>query len=242
MLTQDPARATATVRPARVLRRTTQLLLVVWAALAVGQAISILLRYGLDRDTAFGIVPLLDLNQESSLGTWVAGVLLATCAVLSACGALAARGPERPWRTNWWLLSGAFLLLSMDEVSAVHDKLTPYLRAALGGTTGVLYFAWVLPALVLGLVFLLVQLRFLRHLGPTGVALAAAGCVYVVGAAGFEMAQGVLSDGEGTGSPYAIFPTIEELLEFAGVMLALRALLRHLLTAVAPRFTLTVEQ
>ena len=242
MLTDDPARAAATVRPARVLRRTTQVMLAVWVVLAVGQLIGKLIKYGLGRDTAFGIVPLLDLNQESSLGTWVSGLLLATCAVLSACGALAARGPERPWRANWWLLSGVFLLLSMDEVSAVHDKLTPYLRAALGGTTGVLYFAWVLPALVLGLVFLLLQLRFLRHLGPTGSALALAGCVYVLGAAGFEMAQGVLSDGDGTGSPYGIFPTIEELLEFAGVMLALRALLRHLLATLAPRLTVTVEQ
>ena len=242
MLMDDRAGSALAVDPARVLRRTTQVLIAVWAVLAAGQAVSILLRYGLGRDTAFGIVQLLDLNQESSLGTWVAAVLLTTCAVLSACGAITARGAERAWRSNWWLLSAAFLLLSMDEVGTVHDRLTPYLRAALGGSSGVLYFAWVLPALVLGLVFLLVQLRFLRHLGPTGRGLALAGIVYVTGAAGFEMTQGLLRDGGGAGSPYALFPTLEELMELAGAMLVVRVLLRHLLTILPSTLTVALRR
>lgn len=239
MLTRDPVTSPLQVATPSVVRRTTQLLIVVWVLLALGQLVSLLIRFGLDRDNAFGVVPLLDLNEESSLGTWVAAMLLMSCAVLSLVNGLAARDAERRWRPNWFLMAAVFLLLSVDEVGAIHDRLTPYLRAAFGGTSGVFFFAWVIPALALGLAFLLVQLRFLRHLGGFGMGLVLAGVVYVTGAAGLEMAQGVLRDNDGPGSPYDIFPTLEELLEFAGVMLAARVLLRHLLAAV-PR-TLTVS-
>lgn len=90
--------------------------------------------------------------------------------------------------------------------------------------------------LALGLVFLLYQLRFLRSLKRTGRDLCLAGLVFVVGAAGFEMAQGVLRDDNGSGSTWDVFPVCEELLESGGTMWALRILLAHLLDSL-PRTT-----
>lgn len=218
-----------TVVPEQVVRRTTKVLIGLWIVLCLGQVLSVLIRFGTGRETVLGVVPFLNLNQEAALGTWVASILLLTCSLLSAASAWVTRSTEPAWQRSWWLLSAVFLLMSLDEVATVHDRLSPALQAALG-TSGVLYFAWVIPALALGLASLVYQLRFLRHLGRTGRDLVLAGVVFVTGAAGFEMAQGVFRDDGGAGSPWDVFPTMEELLEFAGIMWALPILLSYLLT------------
>lgn len=213
--------------PRRVVDRTTQVLVALWLLLAVGALVSVVLKFGLGLDYALGVVPLLNLDGESSLGTWVATVLLLSCGLLSWAEMRLARAARSHWWRNWAVLGAVFVLMSLDEVARIHDRVSDPLQRLLG-TSGVLYYAWLVPVLVLGVAFLLYQARFLQALGRTGRQLLLAGIVFVLGAAGLEMAQGVAISSGGR-STWDVFPVLEELLEFAGVMLALRALLAHLL-------------
>lgn len=229
-----PTPARVRVGSDRVLRRACLGLLAVWVVLGLGNLTSMVLRFGLHREYALGVSPFLDLSHEQALGTWVAAVLLLTCGLLALGSGLLARRADRPWQRNWYVLAAVLVLISVDEVAAVHDHLTRPLREATGAT-GLLYFVWVVPVGLLGLAFLVYQLRFLAHLGRTGRDLVVAGVVYVTGAAGFEMAQAVLRDDGGSGSPWDLFPFVEEMLELAGTMLALRVLLAALLHALPQR-------
>jgi len=184
-------------------------------------------------------ISVLDLGTEQAVGTWVTSGLHTTCAVISATAALLARRAGSRWQRNWWLLAAAFALMSVDEVAAVHDRLLEPLRHALH-TGGVFYYAWVVPALVFGALFLVVQLRFLAALDrATRRGLVAAGALFVAGAAGMEMIEGWLaSDGHRGSAVYELLVTVEELAEMGAMMLAVCVLLRHLVdTYGAPRIT-----
>lgn len=196
-------------------------------------AVLVLLAVGHVVALMFPSVPTLDflnLGFEEGVGTWVSSLLHAGCAALSAFGALLARREGSRWARNWWLLAAVFLAISIDETAAIHDRLVRPLRDAFG-TTGVLYYPWVGIALVLGAVFLVLQLGFLRHLGnPTRRNLVLAGVVFVTGAAGLEMVEGVVaSQGAGEDSVYyLLLVMVEELLEVGAVMWVICILLSHL--------------
>ena len=203
------------------------------AALALGHVVSMVLRYRLGKEYAFGLVPWLNLDNEAGIGTWASTSLLLACALVAA---LAARLAEARWRRNWWLLAGAFALLSLDEVVGMHEDLILPMRAAFG-LSGVLYYGWVLPLVAAGALFLVAQLRFLVHLGrPTGLLLVVAGVVYVTGAAGLELVESLLAEsGSKTGADYAAVAGVQEVLEIAGTMLALWALFDHLTARLRER-------
>jgi len=175
-------------------------------------------------------VSVLDLGAEQSVGTWVTSVVHLLCAVLAGCGALVARNRGSRWVPNWLLLAAVFGAMSVDEVAAAHDRLLEPVRDLLG-TTGVFYYAWVIPALVVGAVFLAVQVRFLAALGAaTRRGLLVAGAVFVAGAAGLEMAEGWLASGGHRASAlYDLLVMTEELLELGSIMAAACILLRPLL-------------
>lgn len=201
----------------------------IWALLALGNVVSVLLLHVLDLESAEGVATLLSLGTEEGPGTWVAGLLHVLCALLAGVAALIARSTRSRWERSWWLLAATFVLLSLDEVAAMHDRFTSELSDLAGGTSGLFFYAWVVPALALGAVFLLVQIPFLRHLGRTGRNLVLAGAIFVTGAAGLEMVEGVLAtsgDEETVGNELLVMT--EELLELGGVMLAACVLTGHL--------------
>lgn len=181
--------------------------------------------------TVPGRISVLDLGAEQSVGTWVSSALHASAAVLAAVAALLARRVHGGrWERSWWLLAAVFAVMSVDEVAAVHDRLLGPVRAALG-TTGVFYYAWVIPALALGAVFLLLQIRFLVSLDrSTRLGLLGAGALFVAGAAGMEMAEGWLASvGRRDSLLFDVLVTVEEVAEIGALSLAVCVLLRHVL-------------
>lgn len=217
--------------PAGVTRSMARAFGVVWVLLALAALVGVVLLYGLE--SSEGIATFLSLGTEEGAGTWVAGMVHMLCALLAAGGALVARSGGSRWQRHWWLLAGTFVVLSFDEVAAVHDRLTSELSSAAGGTSGLLTYVWVVPALALGFVFLLVQVPFLRHLGRTGRNLVVAGAIFVAGAAGMEMVEGLVATADQEDSAtYALLVTAEELLELGGAMLAAVVLAGHLVRAL----------
>lgn len=166
-----------------------------------------------------------DLDAENSVPAWwSASMLLAAsiCFYALAARAHAARAPVWPL---WLILSLVFLALSIDEAASFHEGAIAPLRETFG-FSGVLFYSWVVPALVCLAGLGAVILPLLRH-APRALLrrMLAAGAVFVSGALGMEMVGGWL-DYEGLrGTPYyALSISIEEGCEILGVTLLLAAL------------------
>lgn len=185
-----------------------------------------LVKYGAGYDYVYGLVNLVDVNSERNIPTAFAMLLLATGGILSLTIAKDAPRADRPF---WLLLGGGFLFMSADEAMQLHERLVKPMQRLLGGESlGVLYFAWVVPAMVVIAAGAIVFPRFLRRLPRrTASALVLAGAVYLAGAVGMELVGGRYFEMHGKDLTYAVLNTIEETLEFVGVILFITALLDY---------------
>lgn len=184
-----------------------------------------LLAFG--HDYVKGLVPLFNVDAEQNIPTYFSVLLLLTVAfllVVTAC--IEAKATRAYWQ--WALLACGFLLMGYDEAFCVHERLIAPMRRVLGeGNLGVLYFAWVVPGLVLVFLLLLVFLRFLIHLPtPTRNRFIVAAALYVGGCVGMEMIGGWFAESHGLHNwRYTAIVTIEEGLEMAGLIAFISALL-----------------
>ena len=89
-----------------------------------------------------------------------------------------------------------------------------------------LYFAWVIPGAVFVVLFSAIYIPFLLHLPmQTRVQIGVAGCVYVGGALGMELAGGYHADRYGEENfAYSTIAAVEETMEMAGIVLFISAL------------------
>lgn len=180
-----------------------------------------------------GAVRLFDLDGEQNLPTLYSVVLLALGAWLAGVVARVHGRTGRPDRRYWDGLALIFAALAFDEYVQVHEKAIDPVRSLLGIEGGLLYFAWVVPAIVLLAAFGLVYLRFLLQLpAVTRNRLVVAGVIYVGGALGMELFGGALIAAHGveTGT-YLVIMHLEELMEMVGASLFVAALLHHLAEA-----------
>ncbi|WP_298459518.1 hypothetical protein [uncultured Cellulomonas sp.] len=231
-----PTRAQAVPSPPRreivvaptLTGRLARLFVVVLAVLAAGHLVAMLW------SDVVGHLSVLSLVQETSVGTWVTSMVHALCAILATIGARLARREGSRWAPNWYGLAALFALMSLDEVAAIHERFSTPVRQVLGTGGGPLYYAWVIPALLFGLVFLLVQVGFLRSLDTrTRRNLILAGLLFVAGAAGLEMVEAVLeTQGLQHGVAYLSLVLVEELLELGAIMWVACTLVGDLLRRV----------
>jgi hypothetical protein len=131
-----------------------------------------------------------------------------------------------PYRSHWIGLSGIFAYMSVDEMASLHERLIPPMRA-LFDAGGIFYFAWVIPAIGLLIVFAVVYFRFWLQLPKKPrFYIGLAGTLYVLGALGVELIGGYLADaGDENSFSYSLVTTIEEGLEMTGVVLFIYGLL-----------------
>ncbi|AUX40918.1 hypothetical protein SOCE26_023200 [Sorangium cellulosum] len=171
-----------------------------------------------------GVVPLLSLSYEQNVPTWYTSSLLLAC---SLCLAVIAVGARRAggFVKHWWILSAAFLYISLDEVVELHEEASSWIE--LGGA---FYYSWVIPAAAVVAVFAVVYLRFLGHLPrPTRNRFLLSGGIYVTGALAMELPLGYWAEQAGSNNlGYALIDFVEESMEMLGVNLFLLALVDHL--------------
>ena len=183
------------------------------------------------QDSLFGLVPLFNLDYERSIPTFYSAITLLFCAALLAIIANVGKSHAARYPRHWLALSFIFLFLSADEMLALHERLIGPIRAAFH-TSGLLYFAWVIPYGVLLLIFLALFHPFWKRLPTfTRRQFLIAGSLYVLGALGFDLLGGYYYDLRGDNIRdvvYAILFTTEELLEMAGVILFIYALLQYM--------------
>lgn len=214
-----------TISPKRVAAWLTLVLVVLVLASLAGSFST----YILSHPRLFGLVRLFDLDSEANIPTWYASISLLACSVILA--AIAHTQPKEaiPKAGDWRTLSIIFLFLSIDELASIHELLIEPLRAGLG-TSGIFHFAWVIPYSGLVLLLGLKYLKFLTQLpAPTRRAFLLAGAIYIGGALGMEMIDGLYASLYGEKNlTYAFLTTIEETLEMLGIVVFLHTLLTYL--------------
>lgn len=180
---------------------------------------------------------LLNVRLEHSIPTWYSSCLLLLCSILILAIAFGG-GSNGGGRLRWAVLSLVFVYLSMDEALRLHERVgAPVGKAALlamGFSPPSLLFSrpWVVYGTALTVVVGLACLKLVRGLpGRTRRLLLGAGALYVGGAIGIELVWALYKDlyGRDYGLWILILiPTIEELLEMLGVVVAIYALLSYL--------------
>jgi hypothetical protein len=200
------------------------------ALLVAGNVALQMARLAMGREYLPGMA-LVTLDGENNIPALFSTALLAGSALLLGfIGALERDRQARDAR-RWLLLSAGFVLMALDESLALHERLIDPVRGLLGGRDlGVLYFAWVLPAIALagalGLFFLPFLLRLPRR---TAVAFAVAAAIYLGGAVGVELPEGLWRESHGhRNAVYHLLVSLEEGLEMAGIVLFIHALLEYL--------------
>lgn len=161
-----------------------------------------------------GVVPLLSLSYEENIPTYYSAVILLLASAGSALLAAAVRRDSRRDSLAWWGLCAGFFYISMDEVLQFHEKWGSSFH-----TSGVLHFAWVIPAagilVVLGLLYAPFLLRMPSRARRR---LLLAGAVYVTGAVVLELPLGAWTEEKGEKTlGYALIDWVEETMEMGGI-------------------------
>lgn len=189
--------------------------------------------------TALLLIDLFSVNVENSIPTWYSSMLLLLVSVILALIANTKWSNHDAYRWHWVGLALGFLYLSIDEGAAIHEYFTDPLFFALN-TSGYLYFAWIIVAVPLVILFGLMYVRFLIHLPPItryGFILAAA--LYTGGALFIEsLSASYLYDQNNViDFTYLAIATLEEMFEMFGVTTFISVLLAYMDKEQA-RFTL----
>ena len=176
----------------------------------------------------YGLVPLFDFNSEQNIPTFYSSIALIISSALLFLIALNCKKNKSSY-IPWLGLSLIFLFLSIDEISSIHEKLTVHSREIFG-TSGFLYYAWVIPyGLALG-VFIILYSKFLLELPKNTMLLfLTSGGIYVLGAIGFESLGGRQAELLGLNNIlYSFYYTCEEFFEMLGIAIFIYTLLTYI--------------
>lgn len=160
-----------------------------------------------------------NLDSEYRFAAWASSMLL-------FCGAVVffvisgVPQVESRLRARCRFFGLLLVLLSLDELTAVHEGLIGYLRSDVM-TNGLFYFPWVFAGIAFSAAVALSSIGFLLVLCPrTRRCFLLSGAVFCAGAIGVEMQGALWAFRHGTGNlTYQLVTIVEESLELAGVLL-----------------------
>ncbi len=179
----------------------------------------------------YGLIPLLSLDKENNIPTTYAFILLVISGLLFLLIANIKRLERDASARKFRFLGFLFLYIAVDEISSLHELLTEPLKD-LWHFEGIFYHAWivvVIPLLVLLTVYLW---RFYFALPKEfRIRLAAAAVIFLSGALGFEILEGLYASNHGRlNAVNALLATVEESLELFGVIILIDSLLRFIVS------------
>ena len=182
---------------------------------------------GMLKKSLYHFMIFFDLNQENNIPTLFSTLLLGSISVLLV---LICKSEKNKFlKLNWRLLSLIFLFLCFDEFLSIHEMLIGPVGKALD-TSGLLFFAWVIPYGILVLLLFFVFLRFLLKLPrKIGIMFITAGFIYVFGALIMELPEGWIAEKYGVDTFwFLIIVIVEEILEMLGLIYFIYALLTYM--------------
>ena len=174
-------------------------------------------------------IALFNLDREANIPTLYSSVSLILSAGLLAIIAIARKRQEKRDYLYWAGLAVIFLFLGVDDGAAIHENIIRPLRDALH-TSGVLYFAWVIPYGLFVIAIGVIYLRFLFSL-PVKIRnlIILAGILFVGGALGFELIGGQWTEQHGQENvAYALITTCEQSLQMVGILVLIYALMSYI--------------
>lgn len=169
---------------------------------------------------------LVDIGGEANVPTWWNACLLLTAGIAAIVARWDEKRPEV--RRAWSLVAAAAVYFSIDEATGLHELLGRPLGAL---DVDIATYNWVLPGLVLALAGTAVLVHVGRRL-PAAVRrrlATALGC-YLAGAIGVEAFNGWVGPG---GPVFTIGMIVEESLEMGACILAIVAIVDHLVDRMA---------
>ena len=184
------------------------------------------LKIGTDNRIINDITNRFGLDEELSFPTWVNSMMAFLVAGLAWIVGKSQKTSIQ--KITWYLIALIGILISVDEVVALHELLLQglHILANFGEGQGLFTNAWILvmPAILVGLIF---GVRLLyKHLpSSTFKRLVVAIAVYLIGAFIVEYASIPLDKSSALYNFGAV--VVEESLELLGVWLAIRAILLH---------------
>ncbi len=211
-------------------QKVTKFLLKVIAILIVGNIVEREIVQWLNLTNGSEIIPhYFNFDRESNFPTLYSVLTLIFCSYLLHLIAIVKKSRQAKFANYWKALSFIFLYIAIDEACTIHEILIPILQGATNAG-GIFYFAWVIPALFLLVIFLLIFKKFILSLpAKTRTMFILAGSIYVGGALGMEMVGGYVADTFGFETfAYGMAARIEELLEMFGILIFINQLLVYL--------------
>jgi hypothetical protein len=169
-----------------------------------------------------------NLDREMNLPTWYSALMLAFCAILLAVIAIGKKAEHNRYSLHWRFLSNIFWFLAIDEVMSIHELLIiPDLSKHL---PPIFHSFWVLPGTIAVAYFIKQYWKFTFDLPrQSRFYFILAATLYIGGALGMEIIGGVYADSEGQQNlGYALFTTVEEVMEPLGIVTFIYALLHYI--------------
>ena len=180
----------------------------------------------------WGMADFFGLDVEKSLPTWFSSMLWFIVFVLTWKIPAHIR-ESKFFRWQWKILSGLFLVMSIDEVAGLHEKLGWFLGDHIHAT-GYLFFPFVIPGAILALVFFLAYLHFLARLPKeSALGMIASGALFVFASIILEAVGANWTyhhggtESQKHGLTYFLLSDTEEYLEMLASILMFRTLYKY---------------
>jgi hypothetical protein len=219
------AQRSINVNPTHVVRMLGGLVVLLVLAHVVG----LLFRFVGGHPNVHGFVPLFDLYEENNIPTYYSSTLLLLCSCLIAIIAGFKKRQNDTFTGHWITLAIIFLYLSVDEASSIHEWLSPATKRIVDAR-GLLFYAWVIPGMILVVVFAAFYWRFVLNLpSKTRWAFCTAAILYLAGAIGMELLGGRHHERYGIDNiSYSLLVMLEESLEMTGIVVFVYGLLDYM--------------
>jgi len=175
-----------------------------------------------------------DLDQEGNVPTFYASTSLLFCGALLGVIAAAKRRQQSKDFVYWLFLSTVFVFFSVDESASLHERLITPFRESFS-TSGIFYYAWVIPYGCFVILMAAIYIRFVLAL-PKKIRFlfVLSASVFVAGAIGGEFIGGYWCESYGVDNlAYGIITMFEESFEMIGVLIFIHALLSYLSSDVS---------
>ncbi|MGH6996917.1 MAG: hypothetical protein ACREEO_01935 [Phenylobacterium sp.] len=177
---------------------------------------------------------LFDLNGENNVPTWFTSMVWAMAAGLAMVASRREFSPDTITRLSWSLLGGVFLLLSLDEVGSLHERLLGLAGDTIKRSLGLadsFYYSWAPMGMLMVILIAGLFVPFLLRI-PRGAAarLILAGGVFLSGSLAIETIgssyeAGWIASSDVFRISWHRLIFVEEVLEMIGAILAVHALL-----------------
>ena len=168
-----------------------------------------------------------NLDVEKNIPSIYSALLLASSGFLLFLIAVKTKKLKKKFATHWLFLGIVFIFLAADEFFVIHEDWVEPIRENLN-TSGLLYFAWIIPYIIFIVILFLAYFKFLKNLPKNICAkFITSGSLYIFGGIIIESFGGRYIESRFWQKDDIWFAmiTFEEMFEIIGISLFLYTLL-----------------